>query len=519
MKKLLFFCCFFCLLLFGGKLAAETYDIRDYGAVADTSQLSTAAIQQAIDECNLNGGGRVLIPAGQFKTGSLFLKSGVDFHLESGAVLYGSKDLADYKKVKPQYISLRTQTATIQLIYAENASHVSITGLGTIDGQGVGFKKLSWNDEGITRPHLLRFITCNNVVVENVRLQNSGCWMQHYLACDDVQIRGLKIFNRNNFNNDALDLDGCRNVTVSDLICDSDDDGVTLKSTSLRPCENIAISNCVISSRCNAIKMGTESNGGFRNISISNCVVKPSTIQEPTFFGEPTGSSAITLEIVDGGTMEGIQISNITVDGTEGPIFIRLGNRARSYQEGIEIKHVGEISDVSIRNVRVRNGGKTACSITGQPGHPVRNVILSDIEVETAGGGSSDDFNRPVEYLPKDYPESTMFGLLPAYGLYVRHAENIQLRNCSFTSLNKEERPCYYFEKGSQLTLDGARFNNANGGDFGVYLKNTKQVTVINSLVAEAFSTLVKAETNDDSKPVFQGSILPATCTELELVE
>ena len=107
-------------------------------------------------------------------------------YLESGAVLYGSRNLGDYIEVKPAYVSLRTQEATIQLIYAENATHVSITGYGTIDGQGSSFKKLTTNDEGITRPHLLRFITCTDVLVENVNLRNSGCWMQHYLSYNFV---------------------------------------------------------------------------------------------------------------------------------------------------------------------------------------------------------------------------------------------------------------------------------------------------------------------------------------------
>ncbi|WP_163712604.1 glycoside hydrolase family 28 protein [Mangrovibacterium lignilyticum] len=516
MKSTALIGCIFTLLLCVGKLSAKEYNILDYGAVADTSVVSTKAIQQAIDDCGTNGGGSVLVPSGLFKTGSLFLKSHVNLHLETGAVLYGSKDLNDYQKIKPQYISLRTQEATIQLIYAENLTNVSISGFGTIDGQGAVFKKLSWNDEGITRPHLLRFITCRNVLIENVRLQNSGCWMQHYLACEDLQIRGLKIFNRNNYNNDALDLDGCRNVTVSDLICDSDDDGVTLKSTSPRPCENIAITNCVISSRCNAIKMGTESNGGFRNITISNCVVKPSTIKEPTFYGKPTGSSAITLEIVDGGKMEGISIDNIVVDGTEGPIFIRLGNRARTYQKGLIIDHIGEISDVSISQITVRNGGKTACSITGQPSFPVRNISLSDIQVQTAGGGSLDDFERPVEHLPKDYPESTMFGFLPAYGFYVRYAENIQFRNISFQSMREEARPTYFFEQAENIVMESPKFRNMQGGEIGIYMKETDDVAILNAQVSEPLKTLVRCAAAETSNITIFGSVLPENCQKLE---
>ena len=331
-------------------LSAKSYNIVDFGAVSDTSTLSTQAIQAAIDACYQTGGGQVTIPAGTYKTGSIFLKSHVSLFLEKGAILYGSTHLSDYINVKPAYQSLRTQDSTIQLIYAENATDTGISGFGIIDGQGKGFKKLSSTDEGITRPHLLRFITCSNVRVENVSLRNSGCWMQHYLACDDVRIKGLTIFNRVNANNDALDLDGCKNVSVSDLITDSDDDGITLKSTSPRPCENIVITNCVISSRCNAIKLGTETNGGFRNIHISNCVVKPSTIGKG-IYGYQKGLAGIALEIVDGGTMEGISISGIQIEGTAAPIFIRLGNRARPYQKNSPVTTIGTIKQISLSDI------------------------------------------------------------------------------------------------------------------------------------------------------------------------
>ncbi|RKD90311.1 glycoside hydrolase family 28 protein [Mangrovibacterium diazotrophicum] len=500
--------------------SAREYNILDFGAKADTAFLSTQAIQQAIDQCSEAGGGTVVIPAGHFKTGSIFLKSNVNFYLESGAVLFGSRDLKDYTKIKPGYISLRTQEATIQLIYAEDATNVSITGYGTIDGQGRSFKKLTKNDEGITRPHLLRFITCRNVLVENISLRNSGCWMQHYLACDEVQIRGVKVFNRNNYNNDGLDLDGCHDVTVSDFISDSDDDGVTLKSTSPRACENIAITNCVISSRCNAIKMGTESNGGFRNITISNCVVKPSPIKEPTFYGAPTGSSAISLEIVDGGKMEGISINNIQVEGTEAPIFIRLGNRARSHKSGVTIDHVGEISDVSISHVRVKTEGNTACSITGQPGFPVRNVRLNDIIVESAGGGTLADFQCPVEYKPKDYPEATMFGVLPAYGFYLRHAENIRFDNCAFVTKQIDARPAVFIEKSVNCVLDALDLTNLKTEtEAGIYASQVQKLIVKGSIGGAGLKTLVRVSKQDESEITLSGNVLSDGVLELETMK
>ncbi|MBO5467212.1 MAG: glycoside hydrolase [Prevotella sp.] len=412
---------------------AADYNIVNYGAVNDTTQLSTAAVQKAIDACSAAGGGRVVVPTGNYKIGTIILKSNVHMHLEQGATLYGSTDLKDYLPMKTDYMSLRTQTETIQLIFADKATNVVIDGFGTIDGRGRSFKKLSWNDEGITRPHLLRFIQSSDITLRDITLKNSGCWMQHYLACDRVKIDGIKVFNRNNYNNDALDLDGCHEVVVSNMFADSDDDAITLKSTSPRLCENIRIADCVVSSHCNAIKLGTETNGGFRNINISGIVVKPSYDQKEKFFGQWIGSSAISLEIVDGGVLENVNVSDITIEGTESPIFVRLANRARGYKEGVPVTKVGKINGIHLSNIQIRNAGSMGCSITGIPGHEVENVWLDNITIHHKGGVTAADMAKINESIKdekeKEYPESTMWGNLPAKGFFVRHARNIKFNN------------------------------------------------------------------------------------------
>ena len=401
MKHLIFFvlslcCCF--------TAKAADYNICDYGAVSDTSRLSTEAVQKAIDACSKAGGGRVLVPAGNYKIGTIVLRSHVNLHLEAGATLYGSTALKDYKPMRSTYVSLRTQTETVQLVYADDVDDVVIDGFGTIDGRGRAFPKLSWNDEGITRPHLLRFIQSRDILVKDVTLKNSGCWMQHYLACDRLRIDGIKVFNRNNYNNDALDIDGCHDVVVRGMLADSDDDAITLKSTSPRSCENVRIADCVVSSHCSAVKLGTETNGGFRNINISGIVVKPSADQKEKFFGQWIGSSAISLEIVDGGVLENVSLSDFTVEGTESPIFIRLGNRARGYREGQVIDIIGRIDGIHLNNIQVRNAGAMGCSITGLPGHPVENVWLNNITIHHRGGVTADQLPE-IERLAADEKE------------------------------------------------------------------------------------------------------------------
>jgi len=457
--KYLFFS--FLALCYSTLASCADFNILKYGAKTDTTKLSTKALQRAIDDCEKAGGGCVVVPAGNYKIGSIFLKSNVHLQLELGATLYGSTNLKDYIPVKPEYVSLRTQTNTIQLIYANKVKNVRIEGPGKIDGQGYVFKKDHNFDEGITRPHLIRFIESEDITLKDITLMNSGCWMQHYLACDRLRLEGVTVINRRNPNNDGLDLDGCHDVLVTGMVVDSDDDGITLKSTSPRLCENIRIADCIVSSHCNAVKLGTETNGGFRNINISGINVKPSYDKSPTIYGRNKGISALSLEIVDGGVLENVNISDFVVEGTETPIFIRLGNRGRGYQlkskdaesreeNMIPVDSVGRIRDICIDNFLVKNAGSIGCSITGLLGHPVENINLSNISIVQQGGITEDDLpaihDRVKNELEKGYPEGTMWGNLPAKGFFVRHARNIKFSNISVRTERDDVRPVFLLE-------------------------------------------------------------------------
>ena len=292
----------------GGRISLATM-----GAVPGSNRVCTAMLQKAIDLCHERGGGTVVIPAGRFVTGTVRLRSFVGLELEQGAWLLGSVSPEDYpRQPVPEYRSLNDEGGFRALIYAEGAEDIGLFGRGCIDGQGASFNEGGSDHDG--RPRLIQFVSCRNVRVEGLRLRNSALWMQHYLNCENVQIRGLNVWNHANRNNDMMDIDGCRQVTIGDCLGDTDDDGITLKSMGLAPCENVAISNCVVSSHCNALKCGTESSGGFRNIAIANCVVKPSA-EKKKINGRPEGLSGISLETVDGGTLEGVTLSNIVIEG------------------------------------------------------------------------------------------------------------------------------------------------------------------------------------------------------------
>ena len=189
--------------------------------------------------------------------------------------------------------------------------------------------------------------------IEGVRMRNAGSWMQHYRFCQRLTVRGIDVFNHVAFNNDGLDIDSCSDVHVIDCRIHSDDDAIVLKSLSQRPCENVTITNCKVSSHCNALKLGTESGGGFRNIRIADCVVRSPEGTKVTF-GRQRGLAAIALELVDGGQLEKIDVSNIDIDGVSVAIFMRLGNRARIYGDG-DRPGVGTLRNVTLQDIKATN--------------------------------------------------------------------------------------------------------------------------------------------------------------------
>jgi hypothetical protein len=259
------------------------------------------------------------------------------------------------------------------------------------------------------------------------------------------------------------------------------DDTITLKSTFDRPCENVSITNCVVSSNCNGIKMGTETNGGFKNVAISNC----------TIFD--TGIAGIALEIVDGGTMDGVTISNISMNGVRTPIFMRLGNRARKFKDDMRTPEVGVMRHVTIDNVTATNATKLGCAISGLPGHPIRDVTLSNIRLRFAGGGRREDTLREVPEKADAYPECTMFGTLPGYGFYCRHVEGIRFDGIDIAWKESDERPAMVFDDVAGLEIESLRAK-APASDLPLLLMTGVMKAIVRGCVApegsEAFLAL-----------------------------
>ncbi len=432
----------------------SVYNIVDFGAVSDGETVNTVSIQRAVDAANEAGGGVVKVPAGTFVTGSVFLKDHVQIDFEHGASILGSTDIADYPQVEmPEYKFQKALGPLCALFYAEKAENIALTGSGTIDGRGNSFETQGTDLE--MRPRNIQFISCKRVKVSGLTLRNSGMWMQHYNDCEDVLVENVNVYNHANANNDMIDIDSCRRFVLNNMIGDTDDDGITIKSTGPAPCKDVAITNCVIHVHCNAIKLGTETTAHFENITISNITISRSR-NDDVHFGLANGISGLSLEMVDGGLVDGITVDNINMDGVEVPIFIRIGKRGRAYFTDVPEVGVGGIKRISLSNILVRNAGQTGCSITGQPGYNIEDLYMSNIRL-FAKGGISEMPKTDVDDAPLEYPEGTMFGILPAVGMYIKHAENVFMNGVTVAVDADDVRPAFYVED-----VDTLRINELN---------------------------------------------------------
>jgi len=465
------------MMAFGNRLAAAqsvSKSIVEFGAVPDGRTINTKAIQRSIDAVSQAGGGTVVVPAGVFLTGLIELKSKVTLNLAEGSTLLGSTSMEDYKFDSAS--SGHDGPNPRHLVFANNGDNVTISGTGKIDGQGQSFwepsEKSSLESEpwaevashdlapkkGGRPSPLLLFVNCRRLTVEDIHIQNSPGWTLHTINCDNVDIHGISIKNPvNGPNTDGIDITGCQNVTITNCSIETGDDAICLKSQNPfgpepRLVRNVVVTNCQISTCCNGFKIGTETEGGFENITFSDSVVFNNDVpyRERVIAG-------VALEIVDGGWIDGVIVKNIQMQRSRTPIFIRLGNRKRAH----------DYPQHGIRNVNIENVQATEAlvpsSITGLTGAEVHGVTLSHIRIQNAIQGHSDWVKRSVPEKETAYPESRMFGMLPASGLYVRHARDLRLDDFAITSPPGEGRPALIFDDVAGARLAGVQSSPISG--------------------------------------------------------
>ena len=481
--------------------AARQFDIRENGATGDGATLDTAAIQKAIDAAAAAGGGTVLFPAGRYLSFSLRLRSHVTLQLEPGSVLIAAEpgtagQFYDAAEPNPwdMYQDFGHSHWHNSLIWGENLEDIAIVGTGRIWGRG-----LTRQGPGPRRPaqvgdmpsslgnadpmnerakagqeygadmvgkgnKAIALKNCRHVLLRDFSVFKGGHFALLATGVDHLTIDNVKV----DTDRDGFDIDCCRYVRIANCGVNSpNDDAICLKSSYAlgvpRFTENVVITNCQVSGYdlgtyfdgtfgrtqikapdlegvCGRIKLGTESNGGFRNIAISNVVFER--------------CRGLAIESVDGGIIEDIVVTNLAMrELSNSPLFIRLGRRMRAPQG----TPIGAIRRVSIQHVSVAGAAHEYASIVaGLPGHPVEDVSISHLTSVHAGGGTLADAGRAIPENETTYPEPSMFGVTPAFGLYARHVRGLNLHQVAMRAVKPDARPAVVLDDVRQLRVSAS---------------------------------------------------------------
>ncbi|MDQ0639688.1 hypothetical protein QF042_003253 [Pedobacter sp. W3I1] len=480
------------LFVLNASARQQSFNIVDFGAKPGLQHTNSKYIQQAINAA-AKVGGRVTVPSGQFVTAPIEMKSNVELYLAEGAELLGSINRLDYGTEDAQ-----------PLISAKKQQNITISGKGTINGRGAEVVKnlLLFLHQGIlkdetwkvkrpsesNRPRLIAFSNCEDIILKNVTIKNSAGWVQDFVNCNRLNIDSITVESTAYWNNDGIDIVNSKNVRITNCNIDAADDGICLKSEgSPGICENVYVANCIIRSSASGFKLGTGSYGGFKNIKVRNITVYN------------TYRSAIALEAVDGGFIDGVDIEGVTAKYTGNAIFIRLGHRNKTdlYSTAKNIRIAKLKADIPNAKPdagyplegplpKVAPHNLLPASITGIPGHLVENVLLEDIEINYGGGASEKTAHIPIDQLDTvteneaGYPEFSMFGELPAWGFYVRHATGISFKNIKLNYKETDFRPAVIFDDVTSIDIDGLVIEKGENVH-QVVLKKTSKVSIKNT--------------------------------------
>lgn len=416
---------------------------EQHGLAADAG-LATAAIQRAIDACAAAGGGTVRLSQGDYLSGTIVLRSGVMLEVAAGARLLASTNLQHYPEHRAQRPTVQDSNMGMNqsLIFAEGCERIGICGKGLIDGRGTKDNFPGEETTGSTpgRPFIIRIIDCKQVVIRDVHMKDSPCWMQNYLNCDDLLIDGIHVENQANHNNDGIDIDSCRRVIVRNSFINAQDDAMCFKGAGQRTAEHILIENCQFYSTCNALKFGTDSQGDFRNVLVRN-VTLGGPAQDMRAINRRKADGGISWEIVDGGTLERVLVHDARIVRAESPLFLRLGDRGRVRPEQ-KRPGPGVLRYIVYDRISGDDNGMRGSFFTGVPNAQIEHVLLRDVDLTMMAATEPAIAAADVPEAPADYPDPHMFAkVMPAYGLWARHIRHLNLQRVRFRVVGKDARP------------------------------------------------------------------------------
>ena len=491
--KTFILCCFLWMVTF---VYAGDVNVVAYGAKGDGVTLNTKAIQNAIDACGQQGGGRVVVPKGDFLSGTVEFKNHVVLYLQKGARLLGSSRIEDYRNPDPFTEGLGIDVGWA-LLAAVDCHDIGIEGEGVIDGQGSKLKATQimtdqrpeakrWG----RRPFLLRVVRCNGVCVKGITLQYAAAWTSHYARSRNVNIKGVKIVSVGVAHNDGIGIDGCQDVHISDCDVTSGDDALVFKTTSSKmACRNIVVSHMRLKSNQAGIKIGTESMADFENISIRDCYIYD------------TKNGGIKLLSVDGARIKNVRISGINMQQVRTPLLLRLGSRLSVFRKGRDQRQqTGSFENVMLKDIIAVSADSTQLKsatgilITGVPGHPVSGVMFKNIFIDLPGGGMADEAAAVVPEAIEKYPEVKTFGpVIPAYGLWARHVRDLKMESIRFRLRRNDARPVLVLEDATGVALRNFSVPYAKGPVTGI-VRTSKQVKIEGWKVAGGASVFLNTD-------------------------
>jgi hypothetical protein len=418
--------------VFIGAAPMPVFDPRDYGATGDGVTNDRAAIQQAIDAA-AGTGGSVVLAGGTYLSGTLTLKSDMTLFVASSAVLLGSTNVADYPTQSPATGNTQLSNCQRALLYAPSASRVTIDGGGVIDGQGDAFSGAE-----STRPLLVWAVLSDHVTVRNVFLRKGAVWSLVSMESDHVVIANVDV-QSNNITHDGIDIVDGTDIVVADSVVNSGDDAMCLKSGVRRGIDTMTVSDSLFSGNnggSNGIKIGTATYGAFRHVRFVDSYIKE------------VQYAAMAVESRQGADVADMAFQRLELARVGGAFFVYLAQQATTHPIG-DTPKLGSIDGVSFTDIAGStaswpNSPHQGSLITGHiyngVTYPITNLSFTNVALAFDGGSSSVPASPP-EAKPDQYPESNMFGDLPAWGYYLRHVDGATFTSCTTTVLAPDARP------------------------------------------------------------------------------
>ncbi len=459
------------LAITDSNLGARTYNVRDFGAKGDGTTLDTAAVQAAIDACNKDQGGTVLVPAGVFLIGTIEMKSNVTLHIAHSGKLLGSADGKQYHAADAIPLSGDSTLGdgNVGLIFAVNAQNIVIEGPGTIDGQGGQFRSPSRGVmppagiSGSHRPYHLLFHRCKNLTVRDIFLFQSAFHSVRIIQSSYVKLDCIHIYNRVNHNNDGFHFISSQFVHLSNCDVECQDDACALFGS----CKFVTVTNCSFSTRWSVFRFG---GGEAENITVSNCLIYQT-------YGCP-----IKMRCGPGSRFENISFSNLIMKDVTGPISIGLGPQPRrststpganatEANTSPEQRQPGIVRNISFNGIQATvtkpvqlpdvpfvsgyNPGEIfSCIVLNGMGEGfLENISFNDVRVTFPGGGTAE--HAAVRDVPKVAGEYYEIGVPPAYALYARNVRGLNLYNVRFEVTTDELRPAVVFDHVKDAAVNG----------------------------------------------------------------